>query len=222
MDNTQQTPATTPPSPTQIQTAPPQQVPPEKEVRSRKSILGYLIAIVTLVLGLGIGYLIRGTTIPQTQTTTTNTPVTQMKEVTLPSGAVQIQACANNKGALYVKPEDIPVGPIYMVHKGKVIGIEFMLGKEDLLSGKSFKFLSGLEINVNHVNIGLLSAGHEGYTAPHYHVDLYLVDKTTESAITCPGAPSAIPLSEIQSTSSSPSGMIMNNDSLMVSPSVMP
>lgn len=217
-NNTSQAPTTVPPPP--IQTQQPIPSSPGKEPHSRKAMVGYLIAIVTLVLGLGIGYLIRGTMIQPIPATEPSAPEKMLKEVTLPSGAVQIQACANNKGALYVKPEDIPVGPIYMVHKGKVIGIEFMLGKEEFLSGKSFKFLSGLGMNVNHVNIGLLSEGHEGYTAPHYHVDLYLVDKEIESAIICTGTPTTPP-GTATSPSASPSGGILQPaTSIIVSPTL--
>ncbi len=117
-------------------------------------------------------------------------------KIVLPSNAVLIQKCANNKGALYVEPQNIPVGPVYMVSNGEVIGIEFMLGKDEFLQGKSYKDLQGLGMEIDHVNIGLLSEGHEGYALPHYHVDIYTVSKEVEIVITCPASPAADPVSQ--------------------------
>ncbi len=109
----------------------------------------------------------------------------QEKSIALPTDAILIQSCATNKGALYVKSKDIPTGPVYMVNNGNVIGIEFMLDKDDFLKGESYKYLDGKEIKINHVNIGLLSQGHGGFVQPHYHVDLYVVDKKIEESIKC-------------------------------------
>lgn len=144
--------------------------------------------------------------------------VAVQEKITLPSDVVKIQSCAAHKGTLYVKPQNIPVGPVFMVNKGEVIGIEYMLSKANFLDGKSFNFLEGLGMKVNHVNIGLLSAGHEGYQAAHYHVDLYIVDKNVEQGIKCPASnstsaypspsaasPSAIIEPTINTPTSSPS-----------------
>ncbi len=110
-------------------------------------------------------------------------------KIVLPSNAVQIQECANNKGALYVEPQNIPVGPVYLVHNGEVIGIEYMLSKDEILSGKTYKHLNGLGIKVDHINIGVMEEGHEVYESPHYHIDVYSVSEEVESKIICPHAP---------------------------------
>lgn len=143
------------------------------------------IAIVMLVIGVGFGYLLSN--MLGGNKGTTNAPAVAQKsaDLTLPPDAVRIQACSDHRGSLYVKPADIPVGPVYMVNNGKVIGVEFMLAKDEFLNGKSFKYLSGLGVKVDHVNIGLLSQGHEGYPIPHYHVDMYSVPKSVEDGITC-------------------------------------
>ncbi len=160
------------------------QVPPHPD-SSMTNTINYVLALITFLLGILLGYfLLRSLTnenaaVPQTEKATQG-------EIGLPVDTIQIQACADRKGSLYVRSGDIPVGPVYMVHEGKVIGIEFMLAKEDFLSGKSYKDLAGLNMEVDHVNVGLLSQGHEGYTRPHYHVDVYRVSKEVEEGIKCP------------------------------------
>lgn len=163
------TPSTTPPPP----------APTPTPVAPSGSSISYVIAAVTLVVGLGLGYLLTNALATKPAAPKTET------EVALPTDTVRIQSCANNKGALYAKSTDIPLGPLYMVNGGKVIGIEFMLSKDEFLSGKSYKFLTALGGKVDHLNVGLLSQGHEGYPIPHYHVDLYFVSKEVEQAITC-------------------------------------
>lgn len=116
--------------------------------------------------------------------------------IVLPKDAVQIQSCADNKGALYARPNNIPNGPVYMVYKGQVIGLEFMLGQAEFAQGKSFADLSGLNAKVDHVNVGYMEMGHEGYPGPHYHVDVYSVDKNMEQSISCPtGSDMMMPMS---------------------------
>lgn len=154
----------------------------------------YLLMIISLFVGVLVGYSFfiaypLEKISPDISYTQPNS-----KELTLPADAVRIQSCANHKGSLYAKPSNIPDGPVYMVYNGKVIGIEFMLDKDDFLQGKSYQFLSALNVQVNHVNIGFLSQGHEGYPIPHYHVDLYTVGKEEELAIKCPTTSAQITL----------------------------
>lgn len=144
--------------------------------------VNYWIALATLAAGLVLGYLLANSPLLRAPTPPPEVP----KEITLPADAVQVQACANNKGTLYTKPADIPLGPVYMVRNGKVIGIEFMLNKDEFLGGQSYKFLSVLGMKIDHFNLGLLSQGHEGNPVPHYHLDLYNVGKDVEQAIKCP------------------------------------
>lgn len=141
----------------------------------------YLIAAAALAVGLLLGFLFANFLVGPKPT-----PAPPPQEVTLPPDAVRVQSCANNKGTLYAKPADIPGGPVYLVNNGKVIGIEFMIGRDDLLGGKNFKALPGLDLKLNHTNIGFLSQGHEGNAIPHYHFDLYSVSAEVEQAITCP------------------------------------
>lgn len=144
----------------------------------------YLVMLLLFIVGAGLGYALQQFLPKQADTKPATTA--PQKSLSLPADAVQIQACSTGRGTLYVKPQDIPVGPVYMVNKGKIIGIEFMLSRDDFLQGKDYKYLSGLGVVVDHVNVGLLSAGHEGYTAPHYHVDLYTIPREEASQIVCP------------------------------------
>lgn len=147
----------------------------------------YILILVLFILGAVLGYVLHQF-LPGSEKTPPP-PVAPKAALTLPPDAVQIQACSSNRGTLYVKPQDIPVGPVYMVHKGKIVGIEFMLSQEDFVQGKDYKHLSGLGVDIDHVNVGLFSHGHEGYTSPHYHVDLYTITKEEEAQIICPQSP---------------------------------
>jgi hypothetical protein len=176
--------------------APPVQPPAQSEKKSSPFPL-----FIVLLLGLLIGGLITYFLLPAKMNRLDSLPKVnvQNNRISLPTNAIQIQKCADYKGTLFVEPENIPVGPVYMVKNGEVIGIEYMLSKEEFLNGKSYKFLKGLGLKVDHVNIGLLSKGHEGYTAPHYHVDIYTVPQDFEQQILC-GTPTAVPVPEVSTT----------------------
>lgn len=174
---------------------------------SKQYFLNYFVALIALAIGLVLGYFLYSS-LNGGNSVVVNTPLgfanTTSSLITLPPDAVVLQSCSDHKGKLYAKPADIPVGPVYMVYNGKVIGLEYMLAKEDFLNGKSFEFLEGLDMKVDHVNVGLLSQGHEGYPVPHYHVDLYNVSKAEEKAIKCPSAPTsslATPSAQVASQS---------------------
>lgn len=158
--------------------------PPETIRRSSHSAQ-YIVIFLFLIIGLIGGYVLSTISPTQKLGNTTELPRTEIKELTLPADAVRIQACSDHRGTLYIRPQDIPIGPIYMVHDGKVIGIEFMLNQNEFLSGKSYKYLSALNITIDHVNTGLLSQGHAGYPLPHYHIDLYTVSREIEDTILC-------------------------------------
>jgi hypothetical protein len=80
-------------------------------------------------------------------------------------------------GEHWANPSTLPLGPIYCVHEGKIICLEFMMSQEDFKAGKSWPALAGMEglPPVNHTNIGFQPHGHEGFTVPHYDVHLYFL-----------------------------------------------
>jgi hypothetical protein len=107
-------------------------------------------------------------------------------ELKVPTGATVIAQCSKGRGTQYVLPKDIPTGPVYNVHNGKVIGIEFMVGQHDLhTKGSNFLDLPLFGKKFDHVNIGLLSKGHAGFPEPHYHVDVMMIPASAASNITC-------------------------------------
>jgi hypothetical protein len=103
----------------------------------------------------------------------------------VPKGATIIEQCSVGRGTQYVLPSNIPHGPVFNVYNGKVIGLEYMIGKEDLASAMSFYNLPLYGKTYDHIDIGLLSQGHAGYPVPHYHVDIYNISRAESKAITC-------------------------------------
>ena len=95
----------------------------------------------------------------------------------LPSGTVKVSGVVPRMGEHWADPKDLPLGPIYCVHKGKVICIEYMISQGDFQAGKSWPELTGLKNlpSINHVNMGFEPKGHEGFTVPHYDMHIYFV-----------------------------------------------
>lgn len=187
----------------------------------------YLLTFLTLVFGILCGYLLV-TEFPSNKMITAPLPSgkTKTSVVTLPPDAVIISSCSLHQGALYVKPSDIPIGPMYMVNNGKVIGLEFMLDRSQFLAGQSFDFLRGLGMKVDHINVGYLEHGHAGHNTPHYHVDLYNISREEEQAITCPGSQDSEKMMDMGSSSATmdnpPSKILSGTPSPISSVTAMP
>jgi hypothetical protein len=103
----------------------------------------------------------------------------------LPKGATMIAKCAPGRGTQYILPKDIPGGPVYNVWQGKVIGLEYMFGQDELLSGKDYRDLPLMNRPYEFANIGLLSQGHSGFESPHYHMDLYTISPEEAKKVKC-------------------------------------
>lgn len=210
MDSTQPVQQTTPAP--YVATPPPpppvSQMPPNNS--SSSSTTSYLIALLTLLIGAFLGYFLSHILVAKQELIAKKPePISQAQQsITLPADAIQVQACSDKKGALYVRPADIPVGPVYLVHNQKVIGIEYMLGKDEFLEGKSYKYLHGAGVKVNYVNVGLVSQGHEGYVQPHYHVDLFVVNKEIPESIKCPTMNGSTQIATPEATITQPSPTI--------------
>jgi hypothetical protein len=91
----------------------------------------------------------------------------------------QVSPPVPGMGEHWAKPEDLPLGPIYCVMDGKVIGAEFMVAQEYLLIGRSFEHLrlgmKGKLPPVDHLELDYMPHGHEGYETPHYDLRMYFV-----------------------------------------------
>jgi hypothetical protein len=97
----------------------------------------------------------------------------------LPPGTVKSSGIVPMMGEHWVNPKDHPLGPIYCVHKGKVVCIEYMMSQADLQAGKSWPELVGLKNlpPINHVDMGFVAKGHPGYEIPHYDLHIYFVSR---------------------------------------------
>ena len=96
---------------------------------------------------------------------------------TLPEGVVQLSPTVPGMGEHWGNPADMPLGPIYCVHEGKIVCLEFMIAQEDFAAGQSWPALAGMGglPPVDHVNMGFEAAGHEGFEVPHYDMHLYFL-----------------------------------------------
>ncbi len=96
---------------------------------------------------------------------------------TLPEGVVQLSSTVPGMGERYGNPADLPLGPIYCVHQGKIVCLEFMIVQVDFAAGQSWPALAGMEglRPVNHTNIGFEAHGHEGFEVPDYNIHMYFL-----------------------------------------------
>ena len=105
-------------------------------------------------------------------------------QVALPAGAVKLSECIPNMGIHYANPADMPFGPIYLMDKGKVIGIEYMIHEDELEEnimqigeekiGKTV-VMPALGKTYDHIELNYMIEGHEGDTEPHYDIHMYLI-----------------------------------------------
>ena len=95
----------------------------------------------------------------------------------LPANIVQVSPLVPTMGEHWADPATLPLGPIYCVHEGKIVCLEFMMSQEDYASGKSWPTLAGIDglPPVNHVSVGFEPHGHEGFEIPHYDMHMYFL-----------------------------------------------
>jgi len=105
--------------------------------------------------------------------------------VTVPKDATITAECVAGRGKQYILPKDIPDGPIYDVHNGKVVAIEYLIGTDELSKtpGK-YSALSLPTGSYNHLTLMPMDP-HAGLAEPHFHVINYLISATEAKKITC-------------------------------------
>jgi hypothetical protein len=103
----------------------------------------------------------------------------------LPANVVQVSPVVPAMGEHWADPATLPLGPIYCVHEGKVVCLEFMMSQEDFADGKSWPELAGLSglPAVDHVDIGFQAHGHEGFETPHYDIHMFFIPREDVLAI---------------------------------------
>lgn len=139
----------------------------------------------SLALGLGIALTLAVTPVAASEEQPGLRPI----EWTPPPGVVKITDCVPYMGEHWARREDMPFGPIYTVHKDRLISIEYMPSQQALEDGKSWQNLTfhyrGRPLTIDHANIDFMEHGHEGYEVPHYDMHFFVVTREEERTITC-------------------------------------
>jgi hypothetical protein len=92
-------------------------------------------------------------------------------------------------GEHWANPADLPTGPIYTVHQGRLIAIEYVLTQADVAAGRhwhdlTFRYWSQ-PLPIEHADIDFLPQGHEGFEVPHYNLHFYIIGHAEDREITC-------------------------------------
>lgn len=105
----------------------------------------------------------------------------------LPKGVVKLTPSIPKMGEHWAIPNEMPVGPIYGVEKGKLIFIEQMPAQQFFTDGESLVDLAGMKglpsPSINHTNIEFQEHGHEGFEATHYDIHHYFITPSERDAI---------------------------------------
>jgi len=157
-----------------------------------------VLLVVGLIVGIAAGYLI---TLPQVTGLQSELNVAQddlaraqqqLEDLLaktaapkLPEDAVKLSELVPMMGEHWARPQDLPLGPIYLVHDEEVIGVEFMFTQEMMQEltipspeGEETFLALGLpelKTYVDHVTVEFLPQGHPGFEEPHYDVHIYFI-----------------------------------------------
>ena len=112
----------------------------------------------------------------------------------LPKDAQKLSDVVPAMGEHWANPAQLPLGPVYLVHKGELIGLEYMW-TEDMMQHLSIPTPEGTEefdvlvplpvgVKVDHVDIAFMEHGHEGFDVPHWDMHLYFITQEGKAAIT--------------------------------------
>jgi hypothetical protein len=94
-----------------------------------------------------------------------------------PPNIVQVSPSVPMMGEHWADPATLPLGPIYCVHEGKIICLEYMISQEDFAAGISWDNLAGRTDlpSIDHISIGFQANGHEGFPVPHYDMHIFFI-----------------------------------------------
>ena len=111
----------------------------------------------------------------------------------LPDGTQKLSDVIPAMGEHWANPAQLPLGPIYLVYKGEVIGIEYMWN-DDMLQEVSIPTPEGSEelmalvplpvgVVVDHVDYAFMPHGHEGFEVPHSDIHMYFITQEEKAAV---------------------------------------
>lgn len=114
-------------------------------------------------------------------------------KLALPADAIKLSDVIPQMGEHWANPAQLPLGPIYLVYKGDVIGIEYMW-TEDMMQEMSIPTPEGVEefsalvplpvgVVVDHVDVAFMQHGHEGFEVPHWDMHLSFISQAEKAAI---------------------------------------
>ncbi len=107
----------------------------------------------------------------------------------LPEGSIQVSETVPAMGEHWGNPQagDLPVGPFYGVHEGKLVFLEYMIDWKDFQEGKNHVNLKGMKgvpsPEVVQVDVEFQPAGHPGFETPHYDIHLYFISDSEQQQI---------------------------------------
>lgn len=110
------------------------------------------------------------------------------KTLDLPPQAVVMTECVPGRGKQYILPQDIPKGPIYDVHDGKVVAIEYRIVIKDVESDpdKLSNTILGLtrDYPVDHFSM-VPEIASSDKPVESFHLAMFVVPKEEANKISC-------------------------------------
>jgi len=107
----------------------------------------------------------------------------------LPEGSIKVSETVPAMGEHWGNPQagDLPVGPFYGVHDGRLVFLEYMIDQNDFEEGKHHVNLKGMKgvpsPAVAQVDVEFQPAGHPGFETPHYDIHLYFISDEEQQQI---------------------------------------
>lgn len=116
------------------------------------------------------------------------------KSLDLPPQAVVMTECVPGRGKQYILPQDIPKGPIYDVHDGKVVAIEYRIVIKDVESDPNqlSNTILGLtrDYPVDHFSM-VPEIANSNNPVESFHLAMFVVPKEEANKISCPAPASS-------------------------------
>ncbi|WP_078409120.1 superoxide dismutase family protein [Priestia abyssalis] len=106
----------------------------------------------------------------------------------LPEGTIQLDPhVVPAMGEHWANPKEMPNGPIYGVHNGTLVFIEYMIAQDDFVNGKSHTNLGGMKglpsPSVVQTDIEFQPHGHLGFDIAHFDIHAYFISDEEQHKI---------------------------------------